>query len=71
VAVLASRIVSTIHALDFTFDGAPAHVGCSLGIARYPEDATTLYTLFLLADEAMYKAKSRGKNNWIMHQQDS
>lgn len=68
ITLLAERIVQTVHALTFDFKGATAKVGCSLGIARYPQDATTLQHLLYLADQAMYEAKQRGKNNWVMHQ---
>jgi diguanylate cyclase len=68
ITLLAERIVHTVHALSFDFDGTTAKVGCSLGIARYPQDATTLQHLLYLADQAMYEAKQRGKNNWVMHQ---
>ncbi len=67
VAILAERIVRTIHDLTFEFNGTNANVGCSLGIARYPNDAITLQALLHLADQAMYEAKKRGKNNWLMH----
>jgi diguanylate cyclase (GGDEF)-like protein len=66
VAILAKRIVDTIHSLTFDFDGASAKVSCSLGIARYPEDATTLPALLQLADQAMYKVKNSGKDSWTM-----
>jgi diguanylate cyclase (GGDEF)-like protein len=66
-AILAERIVSTVYSLEFDFDGTSAKVGCSLGIARYPHDATTLQSLVQLADQAMYDAKKRGKNTWLMH----
>ena len=68
IALLAERIVKTVHSLTFDFNGTTAKVGCSLGIARYPHDATTLQNLLQLADNAMYEAKQRGKNNWVMHQ---
>lgn len=68
IALLAERIVQTVHSLTFDFNGATAKVGCSLGIARYPHDAVTLQNLLHLADQAMYEAKQRGKNNWVMHQ---
>jgi len=67
ITMLAERIVHTINALTFDFDGANAKVGCSLGIARYPHDANTLQILLHNADQAMYEAKQRGKNNWVMH----
>ncbi len=68
IALLAERIVQTVHVLTFDFNGTTAKVGCSLGIARYPQDAQTLQHLLHLADQAMYDAKQRGKNNWVMHQ---
>lgn len=68
IALLSERIVQTVHSLSFDFNGTPTKVGCSLGIARYPNDATTLQDLLRLADQAMYVAKQRGKNNWVMHQ---
>ena len=67
IALLAERIVQTVHALTFDFNGTIATVGCSLGVARFPHDAITLQVLLQLADRAMYEAKQRGKNNWVMH----
>ncbi|OIR08447.1 putative diguanylate cyclase YegE [mine drainage metagenome] len=67
IALLAERIVQTVRSLTFDFNGATAKVGCSLGVARFPHDAITLQVLLQLADRAMYEAKLRGKNNWVMH----
>ena len=64
IKMLAERIVTTIDQLDFTFDGEVAHVGCSLGIARYPNDANTLQKLQQYADQAMYVAKKMGKGQF-------
>ncbi len=66
-AILAGRIVVSIGSLEFDFNGASAKVGCSLGIARFPQDAATPQALLQSADHAMYDAKQRGKNNWVMH----
>ena len=66
-AILADRIVQTVHSLEVECSGAVAKVGCSMGISRYPLDATTLNSLLELADHAMYDAKQRGKNNWVLH----
>lgn len=46
------------------------HVGCSIGIARYPDDATTLVNLLKYSDTAMYKAKQKGKNRYEFYTQD-
>ena len=45
-------------------DQAKAVVGCSIGIAVYPDHANNLDALFAAADRAMYAAKERGKNCW-------
>lgn len=39
-------------------------VSASIGIALYPHDGTSADALLTLADDAMYQAKSRGKNCW-------
>ena len=39
-------------------------VSCSLGISIYPQDAMDSDTLIKYADDAMYKAKAHGKNNF-------
>lgn len=41
-----------------------AHVRCSLGIARHPEDGETVEALMMHADQAMYVAKKSGKNQY-------
>jgi diguanylate cyclase (GGDEF)-like protein len=67
IAILADRIVSTVHNLTVACSVAKAKVGCSMGIARYPQDASTYESLLHLADHAMYEAKQRGKDNWVLH----
>ncbi|UXI02231.1 putative bifunctional diguanylate cyclase/phosphodiesterase [Photobacterium sp. TY1-4] len=37
-------------------------VGCSIGIASFPEDAQEIDTLIIQADMAMHRAKQRGRN---------
>jgi diguanylate cyclase (GGDEF)-like protein len=66
--ILAENIVSSIHELSFEFNGNTANVSCSVGIARYPDDAISIQTLLQLANQAMYIVKSRGKNNWLRGQ---
>jgi diguanylate cyclase (GGDEF)-like protein len=39
-------------------------VSASIGIALYPQDGTSADALLTLADDAMYQAKTRGKNCW-------
>lgn len=40
------------------------HVGCSIGISRYPNDGEDFVTLLKHSDIAMYKAKQEGKNRF-------
>jgi len=42
------------------------HVGASIGISCFPEDAEDIETLVAAADEAMYEAKQSGKNRIVM-----
>jgi diguanylate cyclase (GGDEF)-like protein len=65
VSIIAERIVRLVQSLSFNFNGTTEKVGCSMGIARYPHDALTASTLLRLADQAMYVAKERGKNQFV------
>jgi diguanylate cyclase len=44
--------------------GVEVHSSPSIGIAFYPNDASTIETLLAHADAAMYCAKQRGRNNF-------
>ncbi|MDP2170657.1 MAG: diguanylate cyclase [Rhodocyclaceae bacterium] len=48
----------------FLLDDEPAHVSASIGITLYPEDATLAEDLIRNADQAMYAAKSQGRNRY-------
>ncbi|MES9858411.1 MAG: sensor domain-containing diguanylate cyclase [Sedimenticola sp.] len=47
----------------FAIDDEQLLVGCSIGIAIYPQHGTTPDQLIIKADQAMYKAKKRGGNS--------
>ncbi len=46
--------------------GAPREVTVSVGVAVYPDTAKSADQLFVQADEAMYRAKQRGKNQVVL-----
>ncbi|HEV7814786.1 MAG TPA: EAL domain-containing protein [Janthinobacterium sp.] len=51
-------------ALPFGLGGEQAAVSASVGIALYPADATDIEGLLRHADQAMYAAKSAGRNGY-------
>jgi diguanylate cyclase (GGDEF)-like protein/PAS domain S-box-containing protein len=60
---LAKRIVEVIRE-PIVLDGLVVTVGCSVGIAVYPDDCDTSDALYRLADEAMYAIKRNGKDGY-------
>lgn len=52
----------------FVFDGMSFSVGCSIGVALYPEDGKTLDELIQYADTAMYRVKERGRGSFRFYQ---
>ncbi len=65
-AELAGRLVESVAALRFTFEGQDTGVTASAGVALYPEHGGDAETLIAAADEAMYCSKSSGRNRWSM-----
>lgn len=61
--MVAERLRSRVSAHVFLKDaGLSAHLGASIGIAGLPDHAQTKEDLVRKADEAMYRAKSEGRN---------
>lgn len=63
VSMIAEKIIAAM-ALPFSLEGKEARIGVSIGIARYSEDADSEDALVRKADQAMYEAKSAGKNTY-------
>jgi diguanylate cyclase (GGDEF)-like protein len=67
---VAKKIVANL-ASEFDLSGKICSVSASIGIAFYPENGETAAQLVKVADDAMYAAKSSGKNcyrfggNWL------
>jgi diguanylate cyclase (GGDEF)-like protein/PAS domain S-box-containing protein len=61
--MLADTIVN-ILAKPFMIGEASAYVSASIGITLYPQDASDLSSLLKNADQAMYVAKGRGRNQY-------
>lgn len=59
----AQKIIQRIS-MPFDLEGNKVVIGISIGIARYTEEADNEDDLVTRADEAMYAAKSAGKNTY-------
>ena len=62
-AMVAQRIVRALSE-PFDLDGQTASIGCSIGIAITPRDATAGIALLKRADTALYRAKQEEKGSW-------
>ena len=65
--IIDGRAADVIRAVEkITLEEAPdLHFTCSIGIVRC-EEGISFHDCLKHADEAMYEAKSRGKNSWIV-----
>lgn len=50
----------------FEKDGHSCAISCSIGIAYYPMDGIDYDSLVTSADDALYQAKKRGKNRYVI-----
>ena len=65
---LAERLRRAIAALQFVFGQNKIPLTLSLGVASFPElHIKTASELLLLADEALYEAKKRGRNQALLN----
>lgn len=58
-----------LKALDepFQLEESAVHISASIGIAHYPENGCSAEELLMNADVAMYKAKEKGKGNYVVY----
>ncbi|WP_243041085.1 putative bifunctional diguanylate cyclase/phosphodiesterase [Dyella sedimenti] len=65
---VAEKIVAVMGAPLRIDDGTELQVTASIGVSFFPEDAPDAETLLKHADEAMYAAKSLGRNNYQIYE---
>lgn len=66
VRTVAEKILATL-ARPFSITQEIVHISGSIGIAQYPQDANTPDRLIRNADQAMYAAKSGGRNRYAFY----
>lgn len=60
--LLAERVREELENTEVATELGPLKVTASLGVATFPDDASTAEALFAQGDKALYEAKSRGRN---------
>lgn len=63
--LILDRVMDVLRAPFDIGDGKKATVSASAGVALYPEDGEDADTLMRYADQAMYGAKSRGRDRFL------
>ena len=63
IGAVAQKILETISR-QLDLNEHEVHVSGSIGISLYPEDGKDVTTLLKNADNAMYRAKEKGRNNY-------
>jgi diguanylate cyclase (GGDEF)-like protein len=64
-SMVAEKCLATLGA-PIHIQGNDIHIGASIGISIYPDDAANMHELLKYADTAMYYAKNNGKNAYRM-----
>ncbi|WP_246058392.1 transporter substrate-binding domain-containing protein [Litorilituus lipolyticus] len=65
-AYVAEKVLELIQK-PFELSKEVASIGCSIGIALYPEDGDNESDLLKVADTLMYKVKASGKNHYLFN----
>lgn len=65
IATVTEKLLHSI-AKPYVLDGTRATISASIGVARYRDENEELATLLQEADAAMYEAKRKGKNTYVV-----
>ncbi|MGB5524557.1 MAG: GGDEF domain-containing protein, partial [Polyangiales bacterium] len=60
--LLAERVREELEGTELQTELGPLRVTASLGVATFPDHASTAPDLFVQGDKALYEAKNRGRN---------
>jgi diguanylate cyclase (GGDEF)-like protein/PAS domain S-box-containing protein len=66
VHTIAAKVVQSLGQ-PFHIDGQSLEISASAGISIYPDHGLALEKLIELADAAMYRAKTGGRNHYVFH----
>ncbi len=69
-AQIAQKIIEQL-AGSFNLTTGEVHITASIGLSRYPSDASSADKMMRCADEAMYRAKHSGKNRYVFYRRDA
>jgi len=67
----AEELLARTHELEFSFLGQSVKIGLSIGVACNWDDIHSIEALYGAADEALYEAKRRGRNQVVAYPFDS
>jgi diguanylate cyclase (GGDEF)-like protein len=67
-AEIAARRVLQAMAAPFEIEGMSFSLGCSVGVAMFPDDGKNMDDLIKCADTAMYRVKERGRGSFRFYQ---
>lgn len=65
-ALTAQKIIRSLS-IPFVIRQNICRIGCSIGISIFPDDSDNMETLVTQSDDAMYRAKQKGRNNYQFH----
>ena len=64
-AMVAERVLSALNE-PFSIDNLRLNIGCTIGIAIWPQDSQSIESVLDLADRALYRAKEAGRNRYCL-----